>query len=180
MQEVVRRSECAARCTRPPAARRPPTRPHATLLFPGTDLAKTVHAQVSRISRNVTTRHKCGGLPSAPILSRVFQEAIERCRRVRASGSSSKYRCAQPRAAAAAAAAAAQPPPPPPAGALRLVHFNAILLLLFNAFCVVIAAFRRSVWMSVVMSVVASAASRRCGSWRTSWRTRSGRTTTCR
>ena len=34
-----------------------------------------VHAQVSRINRNVTTRHKCGGLPiPAPILSRVFQE----------------------------------------------------------------------------------------------------------
>ena len=38
-----------------------------------------------------------------------------------------------------------------------LVHFNALLLLLFNAFCpVVIAAFTRNVWMSVVMSVVAS------------------------
>ena len=117
MQEVVRRSECAARCTRPPAARRP--RPHARTprsLYPSTDLAEPttrrrqlstksmalgrvgkpqdwsvtfdaaerdfmmtvpdkVHAQVSRINRNVTTRHKCGGLPiPAPILSRVFQE----------------------------------------------------------------------------------------------------------
>ena len=117
MQDVVRRSECAARCTRPPAARRP--RPHARTprsLYPSTRLAEPttrrralsaksvapgramkpedwsvtfdaaerdfmmtvpdkVHAQVSRINRNVTTRHKCGGLPiPAPILSRVFQE----------------------------------------------------------------------------------------------------------
>ena len=122
------------------------------------------------------TRYKGSGLPiPVLILSRVFQETSNGVASQRVAEANTGARNCRRRRRRRPTCS----PPPPPQVPSRQ-HFNAILLLLFNAFCpVVIAAFTRNVWMSVVMSVVASGGFSALWSWRTSWRTR--RTpTTCR
>lgn len=58
MQDVVRRSECAARCTRPPAARRapPPTRPHAALSLPQHRPRRTHNTPTPAVNQEYGTR----------------------------------------------------------------------------------------------------------------------------
>jgi len=55
MQDVVRRSECAAHCTRPPAEP-PPTRPHATLSLPQHRPRRTHHTPTRAVSQECCTR----------------------------------------------------------------------------------------------------------------------------